>query len=302
MRRARIPLGRVRNRARTVIVALVRALVREPLVHFAIFGALLFTLDAATREREATAPEACSGLAVPSGPIVVDAAVRSTLSEQWAKSHPSSASDAELATLVERWIDEEVLYREGLARGLADGDAFVRERIAGQMAYVLGARIVVPEPTDEELRAMFEADPARWSIPDRLDLTQVFVSGTDDAAQTRARELLALLHNGADPNGLGDTFSGGRRFRGRRIDELAERFGEAFVVGLATQPEGTWVLRRSSTGLHLVRVDRHVASTPADLDTVRDAVRHDWQAAARERSLRAATDELRAHWEIVATP
>lgn len=283
-------------------MALVRALVREPLVHFAIFGALLFTLDAVTRDHEATAPASGGGLAVPDGPIVVDATVRSTLAEQWTKSHPSPPTDAELATLVERWIDEEVLYREGLARGLADGDAFVRERIAAQMAYVLGERVVVPEPTDDELRAAFEADPARWSIPDRLDLTQVFVSGTDDAAQTRARDLLALLQNGADPNGLGDTFSGGRRFRGRRIDELAERFGDAFVVGLATQPERTWVLRRSSTGLHLVRVDRRVASTTPELDAVRDAVRHDWQAASREQSLRAAKEALRAHWEIVATP
>ncbi|HWB77899.1 MAG TPA: peptidylprolyl isomerase [Nannocystaceae bacterium] len=279
-----------------------RALVREPLVHFAILGALLFTLDAATRERDATAPEACGGLAVPRGPIVVDATLRSTLAEQWTKNHPSPPTDAELAMLVERWIDEEVLYREGLARGLAEGDALVRERIAGQMAYVLGERIVVPEPSDDDLRAAFAADPARWSIPDRIDLTQVFVAGTDEAAEARARELLALLHNGADPNGLGDTFSGGRRFRGRRIDELAERFGDAFVVGLATQPERSWVLRRSSTGLHLVRVDRRVASAAPELDTVRDEVRHDWQATAREQALRTEKEALRAHWEVVTTP
>lgn len=283
-------------------MALVRALVREPLVHFAILGALLFTLDAATREREPSAPETCGGLAVPRGPIVVDAALRSTLVEQWTKTHPSPPTDAELSTIVERWIDEEVLYREGLARGLAEGDALVRERIASQMAYVLGERIVVAEPDDDELRAAFEADRTRWSTPDRVDLTQVFVSGTDEAAQTRARELLELLHNGADPNGLGDTFSGGRRFRARRIDELAERFGDAFVVGLDTQPERTWVLRRSSSGLHLVRVDRRVASTTPELDAVRDEVRHDWQAASREAALRQAKAELRAHWEVVTTP
>jgi hypothetical protein len=300
MRRASIPLVRVRNRAHPDIVALVRALVREPLVHFAILGALLFALDAATRE--ATAPEACSGLAVPRGPIVVDAGVRSTLAEQWRKNHPSPPTDAELATLVERWIDEEVLYREGLARGLAEGDAIVRERIASQMAYVLGTRVVVPEPTDDELRAAFEADRARWSMPDRLDFTQVFVSGTDEAAQTRARELLALLQSGADPNGLGDTFAGGRRFRGRRIDELAERFGDAFVVGIDTQPEDTWTLRRSSTGLHLVRIDRRIASATRELDAVRDEVRHDWQASAREQALRQEKETLRAHWEIVTSP
>jgi hypothetical protein len=130
----------------------------------------------------------------------------------------------------------------------------------------------------------------------------VFVAGLDDAAEARARGLLRLLQDGADPDGLGDTFSGGRRFRGRRIAELAERFGDAFVEGIDTQPEGTWALRRSSTGLHLVRIDRRTSSQAPELDAVRDAVRHDWQEAHRAAAMQAAKQELRSRWEIVVSP
>lgn len=283
--------------------AALRALVREPLVHFALLGALLFALDAMISGDDADAPAgACTGLGVPEGPIVVDAAVRATLIEQWEQSHPAPPDAAQLERLVERWIDEEVLYREGLARALAEGDAVVHERIASQMSYVLGSRLVAPEPTEDELRAAFEADAGKWAQPDRIDFTQVYVDGRDEPALARARELLGLLQGGADPDGLGDTFAGGRRFRGRRIAELAERFGAEFVDGIDAQPEGTWALRRSGAGLHLVRVDRRTTARAAELDAVRDTVRHDWQEAWRAAALQQATQELRGRWEIVVSP
>jgi hypothetical protein len=293
---------RVRDTLRFVH-AVLRALVREPLVHFAVLGALLFALDSAVSGgREAPPPEARGTIAVPTGPIVVDEAVRASLVEQWSKSHPTPPNDAELDELVARWIDEEVLYREGLARSLADGDVVVRERIASQMAYVLQSRIVTPEPTEDELRASFEEHASKWAQPDRVDFTQVFVAGLDDAAQARARDLLQLLQGGADPDGLGDTFSGGRRFRGRRLAELRERFGEPFVEGMDTQPEGTWALRRSEVGLHLVRIDRRTSSQTPEFTAVRDAVRHDWQQARRAAAMEQAKQELRHRWEIVVAP
>ena len=274
---------------------------REPLVHFAILGAFLFALDSASRP-EPPRTDLHGAFAVPSGPIVVDETVRASLVEQWSMTHPAPPDDAQLEQLVERWIDDEVLYREGLARALADGDAVVRERIAAQMAYVLQSRIVTPEPTEDELRASFEAHPTKWAQPDRVDFTQVFVAGRGAPSEARARELLQLLQSGADPDGLGDTFSGGRRFRGRRIAELAERFGAEFVEGIDTQAEGTWALRGSDAGLHLVRIDRRTSSQVPELEAVRDAVRHDWQEAHRAVAMEQAKAELRSRWEIVVSP
>jgi hypothetical protein len=283
--------------------AVLRALVREPLVHFAILGAGLFAIDSAASQSEPTDPAAArQPFAAPTDPIVVGQAVRDSLAAQWARTHPSPPNDDELEALVQRWIDEEVLYREGLARGLAEGDAEVRNRVASQMAYVLQSRIAIPEPDEAELRAWFDAHGDRWAEPDRVDFTQVFVAGRDEAAEAKALELLRLLEAGADPDGLGDTFSGGRRFRGRRLAELSERFGEAFTEGMATQPQGSWALRRSPHGVHLVRIDRRSSARAPDFDAMRDAVRHDWEEAQRASALAQAKQELRSRWEIVAVP
>jgi hypothetical protein len=286
------------------MIAALRALAREPVVHFAIIGVVLFAVDGAASRGEAVADReaAHQPFAVPSDPIVAGADLRATLVEHWRRTHPAPPTDAELERLVQGWIDQEVLYREGLARGLAEGDAEVRDRVASQMAYVLQSRIVIPEPDETELRAWFQAHADQYARSERVDFTQVFVDGLDAAAEAKARELLRLLDGGADPNGLGDTFAGGRRFRGRKLGELAERFGETFTAGMETQPRGTWALRRSSVGLHLVRIDRWTSGQAPDFDAVRDQVRHDWAQAQQASAMDLAKQELRSRWEIVVSP
>jgi peptidyl-prolyl cis-trans isomerase C len=285
------------------VSSILRALAREPVVHFVIIGAVLFGLDAAVSRGEATDPQgARRAFAVPSEPIVVDEATRATLVEHWNRTHPAPPSEAELRALVQAWIDDEVLYREGLTRGFAENDPRIRERVVSQMAYVLESRLTITEPTDAELKAWFHEHPERYTRPERVDFTQVFVEGRDDAGEAEARELLRLLESGADPNGLGDAFAGGRRFRGRRLSDLADRFGEEFVEGMQSQAPATWVIRRSPFGLHLVRIDRWAAGEAPSFGMALDEVRHDWVRAQRASALDRAKQDLRSQWEIVERP
>lgn len=282
-----------------------QALAREPVIHFVIIGAALFGLDAARSADEPAENDPAAAqqpFAVPHGPIVVDDAVRTRLTEHWKRTHPAAPSETELQALVDAWIDDEALYREGLARGLAENDPQIRERVVSQMAYVLQSRITVPAPTDDELQAWFQAHAERYARPERVDFTQVFVEGLDAAAEARARELLRVLEDGADPSGLGDTFSGGRRFRGRRLAELAERFGEAFTTGMDAQPLGTWAIRRSTQGFHLVRIDRRTSSETPDFAAAHAEILHDWEQAQRDAALVAARQALRSQWEIHTAP
>ena len=274
-----------------------RAVLRDPFVHFLLLGLALFGIDAALDPAEPAVAAEGVALPIPQGPIVVDAAVRERLIAAWERTHDQPPSEAEMADLVSGWIDREVLYREGLARGLAIDDAQVRERVASQMAYVLQEQVVVPEPSTAELERWFADHADRFAKVGRIDITHVFVE-PGEGSDGRARELLTLLSQGASPDGLGDTFAGGRRFRGRTLESLRERFGAAFVAGLERQEIGSWSLRTSSHGTHLVRVDERVAGETASFANAREAVRHDWEADAKARALAGATAKLRARWEV----
>lgn len=273
-----------------------RAVLREPLLHFVVLGALLFALDAL---RTPTTPATNEAPPVVRE-IVVDDVVRKRLVEGWQTQNGTPPSADELGRMIEHWVREEVLFREGMARHLDRDDERVRARVASKMGFVVDAQLVVPEPTDEELRAYFDTHAERWSKGARIDFTHVFASaaaGTDTKA--RAAEMLRKLEGGADPNGMGDTFSGGRRYRGRQPADLATQFGDAFVAGLDTQPIGAWALRSSRFGEHVVRVDARSAGGAADFAAAKLDVRHALLEERRKAAFDNAVDAMVARWRVV---
>jgi hypothetical protein len=266
-----------------------RRVLREPLVHFVALGVVLFAVDAAS-SREEPAPDR----------IVVSDLVRADLAQQWESAHGERPREEKLDELVERWIDEEVLYREGLARGLGQDDPAVRSRVVSQMGFVLSEAAAVPEPTDAALRAWAEAHREELAQGTRVDFTHVFVEGSDDAARARADEMLALVRGGASPAGLGDRFSGGRRYRQREIDDLAQTFGEDFAGGVETQAIGAWEILPSRYGLHVVRVDARTERREPSFGEVRARARDAWIEERRTAIVEERIDALREAYRIEA--
>jgi hypothetical protein len=245
-------------------------MLREPIVHFLVLGALLFAANGVVAPKRES-PKA----AVVSTKIVVPKEL---------------AGDDK-----RKWIDEEVLYREGLARGLEKDDPKIKQRIAGNMQRVLEGQIVLPKATEAELRAFFAANEARWAKSELFDFTNVFVADSD---QKRAGELLAQLSGGADPSGMGDTFSGGRKYRRRATEDLSEAFGAEFVAGFAEQKPGTWAIRRSRHGLHVIRIDAKTPAAPASFEATRGEIELAFDEKRKNERLGAAVAELRKKYAV----
>src|SRR4051812_13930560 len=91
---------------------------REPLLHFAVLGGLLFGVDHVVASRAGDPRTIVIGAEVDRQAIDVFRAARG---------HAPSAE--ELYALRRVWLDNEVLYREGLALGLDRGDNSIRERV-----------------------------------------------------------------------------------------------------------------------------------------------------------------------------
>jgi hypothetical protein len=281
---------------------LLRRLAREPLLHFVLMGAALFALERAFSGAEGQASTAPAPIPAPTTRLVVDAAVRAELEASFEGNKGRAPSEDELDDLIDGWIDRQILYREGLARGLDLGDERIAARVADKMAFVLRSQIVVREPADTELAAFFAAHADRYKQHALVDFVHVFVDGHDDAAKDRATELLAKLEEGANPGGLGDTFSGGRRYRQRKLEDLAERFGKEFATGVGVQDLDRWALQHSRFGWHVVRVEKRMAGRDRDLAQVKEQAIRDWQEEERAREMALAIEALRARWEIVQEP
>jgi len=263
-----------------------RRVLSEPLVHFAGLGLLFFALHAALAPRSSEA-------------LAVDGArVRATGAEL-ARRLGRDATPVEVAAALRVELDEERLYREALALGLDRDDPIVRRRLIQKLRFVHEDLAAPLEPDDDALLAVRDAAPARYTVPARRALTQVFAARERHAdPQAAARALQERLLAGAEPSGLGDLCVHGQRFGERTAAAYAGIFGESFAAALSDMPLGTWSIAQSNLGWHAVRIDAHSPPVLPELAALRPRLRADWEAARREASSEAALAELRARYPL----
>ncbi|MFA5938887.1 MAG: peptidylprolyl isomerase [Sinimarinibacterium sp.] len=195
-----------------------------------------------------------------------------------------------------QWIEDEALYREAVARGLADGDVIVRRRLAQKMRLLLETGVDVGEPSDAELGAWMSERAGQYGAITRLSLDHLFLSrglrGDGLVADAAAAGERLQVEPDLDVASLGDPHPGGTHLDGidgRRAERL---FGPALAAQFAQIPQGAWQgPLQSSLGLHFVRVRARSVQAPT-LASVRDRVYRDYVLAQRELRTQQVVDDL----------
>ena len=106
---------------------------REPLLHFIILGGVLFAADHFIVSRNDD-PRV----------IVIDADVDARAREVFKQARGHDPSADELYALRRVFIENEVLYREGLSLQLDKGDDMIRERVIFKQLSVIDAGTKLP--------------------------------------------------------------------------------------------------------------------------------------------------------------
>ncbi|GAA4408323.1 peptidyl-prolyl cis-trans isomerase [Quisquiliibacterium transsilvanicum] len=247
---------------------------RDPLVHFLVFGAVVFAVDYAIASRQEYPSTITLG-------VDADAEIRKLFSD--ARGREPNAE--ELAALRQRWFDNELLYREGLALGLDRGDSAIRERVIYKALNVLQSDLQVPAGDEETVRAWFEKERLRYDEPPRVDLLEAVLPGKPTLEEVTA--FAAALNAGQHTEQQG----GLRVFKGRPEATIADGFGKEFAERMATLEIGKWHALGSKDGPRAIRVDGRTPGTPARFEDLREAVLQDW----RDRRMQEMrTDAVRA--------
>jgi hypothetical protein len=235
---------------------------REPLLHFIVLGAVLFGIDHVTASR-IDDPHL----------IVVGADVDGQIKTLFRDSKGREATDADMKSLRERWVDNEVLYREGLSLRVDQGDPTIRERVIFKALTVIEASLQAPTIDEKGLRAWFETNKGKYGDPARLDFLEAVIGG--DATDEAVASFVAALNSGAQ----GEATGGLRVYKGRPRDNIVTSFGADFTSALEKLPVGAWHSVPSSAGVRVVRLDAVKAADEVDFAKVRGEVLQDWKDA-----------------------
>jgi hypothetical protein len=260
-------------------------ILREPLLHFLLLGLALFLLYG----RVAIDDDG--------GRIVVSQAQVDDLAAQHEKLWGRPPTPAELSGLVESFVRDEILYREGVALGLDEDDPVVKRRVRQKLEVLAEEEIARDAPTDAELAAYLAADPKRFTRPGAVTFEQVlFDSATADADVPRA---LAAARRGAAIMALGRATMLPSRVESTPLDLVARDFGAAFAAQLESLPLDEWTGPVGSAfGVHLVRLSARTPPVLPPLDAIRDVVSREWENARRERARAESYARLREEYDV----
>ena len=265
-----------------------RRLLREPLLHFFVLGALLFVLYGWLHRGALSAP----------GEIVVSRGQVQSLQAQFERIRQRPATPQELHGLVENWVREEIFYREGLAMGLDRDDPVVRRRIGQKMEFAIEG-LTPTVPTTAELQAWLDAHPADYQVELKYSLRQVYF----DPAR-HGEKLNVAIEAGRRALAGGKPFTGDQTMLPATLNaaaafEVSRLFGNEFEDALRTLPVGGWQGPvRSGFGLHLIHLRAREGGQAATLQEVRAAVERDLLHARTRQASEDFYSKLRAGYEV----
>lgn len=266
-------------------------LLREPLVHFLVLGAVLFAAGAALEP--AATPARREQLHVGEGEV-------RWLTETWTRQWQRQPTDDEVRGLVADWLKEEILAREARSQGLDQDDAIVRRRLAQKLEYLAQDSVRLAEPDDETLRRLHEARPERFGGEPRWSFSHVYFARERRAEAAAALERLAA---GADPLAQGDPLLVDPDIDRATHRDVVAMFGPGFADAVAALAPGGWHGPiESGYGLHLVRVRSRDAGEPRPFEAARDAVLELWREERRQEVVRDLVGRLAERIEVVVDP
>ena len=256
-----------------------KRLVREPLVHFVVLGALMFGAYAWLNRGASPRPE------IEAVTVRITTKEVAWLADTWVRQRQRPPTQEELRSLVRESLREELLSREARAMGLDENDLIVRRRLAQKLEFLVQDTSRLAEPTDEDLRRFYEANPDRFQTRPKVSFTQVYFSRErrKDAAADAKAALAELSHSPptARPSDLGDHLLDPEMLDAD-AQTVSGQFGKEFARAVFALPPGAWHGPiESGYGLHLVRVSGAKPAQRRELGEVKAQVLDLWRDQER---------------------
>lgn len=262
---------------------------RDPLLHFLVIGAALFGVF-----------QFAGGDEPAPGEIIVSAGQIASMEAVFTRTWQRPPTEAEREGLVNEYIRDEIVYREGVAMGLDRDDAVVRRRVRQKMEFVADLAVDT-EPTEPELKAFVAEHPEWFRAEPRFSFAHVYFRTGPGAPSGAALEIMLsdLKAGKAAALEAGDPFLAGLDFQGFARSDVARTFGESFAAWMEREGSGEWKGPvRSAYGTHLVRVSERVEARDPPFEEVREAARREWLHGRKVQANDALYEKLRARYVI----
>jgi hypothetical protein len=255
---------------------------REPLTHFIVLGALIFAADYFLLSTRGDPQE-----------IVITKATYDEARGAFLAGMKREPSAAELKVLTDRWVDNEVLFREGLALGMDRGDQAMKDRVVFKVLTATQSGLALPKIDEAGLRQWFESRRDQYDLPVRLSFEEAVLSASDSTPE-KLKKFVTALNSQQAPELEGSL----RIFKDRPRPTLVQSYGAAFADALAKQTLGTWVVLESKEGYRAVGLTALTPGREVSYDEIKERVYTDWKEITSSDLTKNAIREIAKKYRI----
>ena len=275
-------------------------ILREPLLHFLLLGAVLFLVYFWLNPSD----QSSSSNQIQVSQNDIDRFVQ-IFQKQWNR----KPTQQEMDGLVRAHLKEEILYREALALGLEKDDTIVRRRLAQKMEFLITDVTVPTEVDDKTLMEFYQKHAERYTRAARMSFRHIYFNPDrrgerllDEANVTLST--LQATNAGVDvPDEYGDRFMLQQQYRLQSLGQIARMFGGEFADELVELNPGRWQGPvKSGYGVHLVYVQQREAASVYPFIEVRERVKNDYLFDLRQSRNEEMLEKLKTRYEITVVP
>ncbi len=272
---------------------------KQPVVQFLLIGLLMFLVNTFIIEAKGSDNEDEYKVYLTSGEV-------NSMQEMWTSQWSRPPTKMELQGMINQRVEETILFREAVKIGLNKNDNIIRQRMAQKLEFLSGDLVKPDSATSQEVQDYFELNIEKYTTPENITLTQLFVNPKihrdllENEVNTRLSKLNGMNASSSNISKYGDQFSLQTYFPDKPQLELAKLFGSEFAAKVFELETGEWVGPvKSQYGAHLVYVMYKTPAVIPEFETVQEMVAGDLQRERQKELNNLYIDGILSRYEVI---
>jgi len=275
-------------------------ILKEPLLHFLIIGAILFFVYSWRN------PSTENSLQT--NKIKVTSADIERIQSLWQKQRGRYPTEVELKGLIDNHVRQQILYREAVKLGLEQNDIIIERRLVQKMEFLSEDLATLQEPTEDILKKYYDENQDTYLIPSQFSFEHIYFNEERNAnSKEAALNTLDKISNNqlskTSFSDMGDPFMLPFNFIRKSQDDIRYDFGESFAKSLVELSHDQWQGPiESGYGLHLVRIYEFIKPYQPKFSDVKEIVTRDYLFQLRQDAKKKFYAQLMKNYEIEIAP
>jgi len=265
-------------------------ILKAPLLHFALLGALLFVLYAWLNPNSM---ERDDQLIISKGEIQH---VVNIYENKWKR----KPTEKVLKSLLDDYVLTQIYYLEGIKLGFDKNDNQIKRRVRQKMEMVSSNIFSALDVKDEALQTYLDEHPQKYAKDTVYSFRQIYVDKNKHRDDLKTYLEIVRKQLRESDVALSDPIMMQEHYDNVSSFSVNRELGKDFAKQLDGLVVGQWSeVLKSGLGLHFVKLEKKVVSKKPTLDEVRDAVLKDYLHEKRKDMMEKQNQQMLKMYDVV---